>query len=480
MNIVRENISDLNAILKLTIEKVDYEETVSQKIKDYKKKIQMPGFRPGMVPTGLVKKLYGKAILAEEINKMVFDQLHDYIKNEGLDILGEPLVSHENQKPIDFESDTDFEFAFEIGLAPQLEVELSEADTLPYHKVIVDQEMIDNVVENQRSYLGGQRDVDTVEEKDMLKGSFIQADPQGNPVEGGIETKDSVLSVQIIKDEAIRTALIGASVGSEIVFEPVKAYPNAVELAAIFEMDKDQVEEGLKGIPFRFRIDSISRFMPSSIDETFFAALYPEGDVTTEEEHHKRITQELEKNYKKDSSYLFIKDLREYLMSRIDISLPDAFLQRWLLETEQVPTAQKAGEEYARMHEDLKWQLIKNKLAVKYNINVESAEIIDYTKAMLQQQFMAYGLYSFTDDDLNAMAKRHLESKEKYNSIREYLLEQKLVEKILEIVSLDVKEYTKDEFHQLIKSSEKQDDPNPEEISVTEDDSEKSDDIAQE
>ena len=287
MNIVKENIDDLNALLKVKVEKADYEERVEKTLKEYRKKANIKGFRPGMVPMGLIKKMYGISVKADEINKVLSESVQKYLEDEKIDVLGDPLPKYDEEQKYDFEKDDDFNFTFEIGLSPEIDLKLSKKNKIKEYKIIVDDKMKENYVNNIARRYGSFAPGEKVEEKDMLKGDILSLNEDGTVNPDGISTTNSTLSVDVIKDNAIKTLFVGKEKGDVVDFDIKKAFTSDYEVAGLLQKKKDEIAD-VKG-NFRFVIQDISRFHPAKIDNSLFDMVYGEGVVKTEEEFNAKV-----------------------------------------------------------------------------------------------------------------------------------------------------------------------------------------------
>mgnify|MGYP001810037411 CR=1 FL=1 len=351
MNIVRKDIDQSNVTLTLRIEKADYTEKVEKTLRDYRKKANIPGFRPGMVPVGLVKKMYGKAVLAEEINKIVSDELYKYIRENNVNMLGEPMPNETEQQEINFDTQEDFEFVFDLGLAPEFEVELSKKDKVKYYNIAV---------------------------SDVAK--TITSD-------------------------------------------------------------------------FQFKIEGITRYHESAIDQELFDKVYGEGVVNSEEEFRAKIKESIQESLTGDSEYKFGVDAREVLLAKFDnLVFPDAFLKRWVLATNQNLTVETLEADYDKMIADLKWQLIKDKLAKSGEIKVETEDVNEYAKKVTRAQFAQYGMVGMDDELISNYAKDMLKKEETLKNIIEKVAENKVFDIVKNAVKLDTKEVSIEEFNKMFEN----------------------------
>ena len=449
MNIVKKDLDQNNAIVTLSIEKADYAEKVDKTLRDYRKKANIPGFRPGMVPVGLVKKMYGKAVMAEEINKLVSENLYQFIRENSLNVLGEPLPNETEQKPIDFDNQEDFEFVFDLGIAPEFEVSLSKKDKVKFYEITVSDEMIDNQVKSYTGRYGKYVQEEVVEEKDMLKGDLLEM-ANGKVNESGIKVLDATLTAMYMKDDAQKALFVGAKKGDVIVFNPAMAFENEAEISSLLKVSKDEAKTITSD--FQLTIDSITRYHESEINQELFDKVYGEGVVTGEEEFRAKIKENIQENLISDSEYKFGVDAQEMLISKYsDLLFPDAFLKRWVLATNDNITPETLEEDYPKMIADLKWQLIKDKLAKANDIKIETADVEDFAKKMAKAQFAQYGMIGLDDEIIANYAKDIMKKEETVKGIVDRVAEQKIFAAVKEAVKLDTKEISIDDFNKMFE-----------------------------
>jgi len=409
MNIVRKDLDQNNAVVTLLIEKADYTEKVDKTLREYRKKANIPGFRPGMVPVGLVKKMHGKAILAEEINKLVSENLYNYIRDNNVNLLGEPLPNETEQKEVNFDTDEDFEFVFDLGIAPEFEVELTKKDKVDYYTIAVSDEMIENQLKSYTGRYGKYIQEEEVEEKDMLKGELLEL-ADGKVNESGIKVQDATLTAAYMKDDAQKALFVGAKKGDVITFNPAKAFESEGEISSLLKISKDAAKTVESD--FQLTIDSITRYHESEIDQELFDKVYGEGTVTSEEEFKAKIKENIQENLTADSEYKLGIDAKELLVAKYnDLVFPDAFLKRWVLATNENLTTETLEQDFPKMIENLKWQLIKNKLEKANDIKVETADIDAYARKMAKAQFAQYGMIGMEEEIIANYAKDMLRKK---------------------------------------------------------------------
>jgi len=448
MEITRENTGDLTATIKMVISPADYQESVTKILKDYQRKANVPGFRPGHVPYGMIKKLYGGAVFAEEVNKLVSDKLNRYIIDEKLEILGQPLPNNELTPQFEMSEDKDIEFFFDLGLAPSIDFVIDDNISIDYHLIKVDESMVDKYVDDMLQRFGNTTNPESAGEKDILFGDFKQLDPDGNELEGGIH-HTSRLSIDTIADAELKARLVGSKVGDTIVFNPSKATKTAVEVAALLGIDKDEAEN--VDSDFSFNVTEITTLSPAELNVELYEKVFPGVGIITEEEFRNKIRNESEHAFVADSDHLFSHHAQEKLVELVNIPLPDAFMKRWLIESNEGKlTAADLEKDYDKYAEGMKWQLIENKIIKEAGIEVGDQEIKDYVKDYYLQGWRTMQLTDDLQGRLETIAESFL--KDKPNEVRrivDSMYGQRVTAYIKTKVKLVEKEITYDEFIKL-------------------------------
>jgi trigger factor len=450
MNITKENIDDLNAVLKVKIEKPDYEDKVETVLKDYRKKATIKGFRPGMVPIGLIKKMYGRAVQIDEINKIVTENIQKYLADEKLEILGDPLPKADEQDKIDFETQQDFTFSFELGLTPAIELKLSKKNKVNEYEIIIDEKMKNDYLDNYTRRYGELRKAEQTEEKDVIKGKIEAIDNNGNVLSEGPSVEDTSLGIDIIKDKEIKKEFIGKNVNDTIDFDLKKAFPNDTEIAGILHKKKEEVAD--LGANYRFTIAEISRFYPAELGKKLFDRIFGEGIVNSEEEFMKKIEGEIVINLKRESDFKLMMDIKNLAMEKTDFQLPEEFLKKWLLRVNEKSTEEQIDKEFDSFRKDLKWQLIRNKVARDNEVKISEEELQKEAENMTRLQFQQYGLFYATDEQIANYAKETLKREEDAKRIADKILEEKVIVLMKELVRLEPKDVTVEEFNKLFES----------------------------
>ncbi|RLE03940.1 MAG: trigger factor [Bacteroidetes bacterium] len=447
MNISQENSGKLNAILNVKVEEVDYAERVEKVLKDYRKQAKVDGFRPGMVPMGIIKKMYHTPVLVDEVNKLVSESLFNYLQENKVNILGEPLPHKDDVQKFDFEKDTEFEFKFDLGLAPELNMEVSAKDKVPFYKIKVDKKQQGEHKESLLQRFGEFKAVDKAGNDELIKGSLVKVNKEGKEVENGIRVDNVSMSLEMMKDDDQRVLFSGAAGGDQVVFDVKKAFPNDTELASLLRIEKTEVAM-LEGT-FKCFIDEVNKFERAEPGQEFYDKVYGEGEVKTEEEFTKRVTEEIALNYERESEYRFMVDAREALIKKAKIDLPVEFLKRWMVETNEQITEEQVAEDLEKYEDDFRWQLIKEHLLKQQDIKVSEEEALEAAKAMVLNQYMQYGMSNVPEEYLENYAREMMAKPEESRKFYEQKGEEKLISYIKSIVKLDEKEVSSEKFRKL-------------------------------
>jgi trigger factor len=450
MNITRENIDEVNAVIKLLIEKTDYEKEVAGRLKEYRQQASIPGFRPGKAPAGLIKKRFGTAVLVEEVNKLISQSLSKYLVEEKLNILGEPLPNEGQQKDFNWETDENFEFIFDIAIAPEVAVSLDKRSKYKYFNIAVSDEMIDQQVESAVSQLGQNVPTDVAVDNSSVRGNFVQLDAEGNEVEDGIQPENVLLAVDMMKDDEIKASFVGSKKDDIIIFDPVKAFENKVEVGHMLNISKEEAEE-LSG-EFRYTVTEILKFEKAELNEELFVKLYgEETEVKTVEDFRARISEEIATNLTYSSEHKFAIDARDTLVEKNKVVLPEEFLKRWLIAINKELTIEQIEKDFEPFIQDLQWQLIKDNIGKENELQVSPEEAEDFAKQMARAQYNQYGIHDIPDEQLDSFAKMMLEKPEEKERIYKKLYEDKVIAVVKEKVSLAESEISQEEFNELMK-----------------------------
>lgn len=450
MNITRENIDAVNAVLKVAIEKADYEKTVADQLKEYRQKAVIPGFRPGKVPDSLVKRKYRIPVLVEEVNKLLSQKLSQYLVDEKLSILGEPLPNEEQQKSISWETDENFEFVFDIALAPEINISLDKQNEFNFYKITVSEEMIDQQVEMVQSQFGQNVTDETIKENSSVRGNFVQLNGAGEEMEDGIRPNDVLIAIDMIKDTEIKTSFVDKKIGDIVVFDPAKAFENRHELKHMLGIKQEEADE--LNSNFSFTVTDILKFEKAELNEDIFKKIYGEETVIkTVEEFRNQIKSEIEGNLIYSSNQKFSVDAHDKLLEQANITLPEAFLKRWLIAINKELTVEQVENDFDSFMSDLKWQLIKDFIIKENRIKVSVEETQAYAIQMARAQYNQYGIYDIPEEQLESYAKHFLEKPEESERIYKRIYEGKVINTVKEKVSLLETEVSQEEFNEMMK-----------------------------
>ena len=449
MNITFEKTGNVTGVLTLNIEKADYEANVKKGLQTAQKKVQMPGFRPGHVPAGMVKKMYGTQIKAEEVQKLISEKLYAYIQENNLDVLGEP-IAHDDQ--VDIEKDDNFVLHFDLGLSPEMNVELSSNDTVDYYDINVTEEMVDAQVKRMAQQAGHPENVQSYEERDILRGILAQLDENGQPVEGGIVVESASLMPTYFKNDEQKALFNGAKVNDILVINPSKAYEgNDAEVSSLLKVKKEEVAQYTGD--FSFQVNEISRFVPAEINQDFFNAVFGEGAVEGEEAFRAKVKEGIQAQHVLDSDYKFLLDLRAYCEAKVgEVEFPNEVLKKVMLNNNK-----EKGEAYVEEHfeasiNELKWHLIKEKLVKANDIKLEQADVKAAAVEAARMQFAQYGMNNVPAEYLENYAEEMLKNKQQAQSLIERSIETKLVAALKNVLNLNHKAVSAEEFGKLFEN----------------------------
>lgn len=447
MNITTEKVDDLNAVLKVKVSQADYQDKVDAQLKDYRKKANIPGFRKGHVPMGMVKKMVGTNLLVDEINKLLSESLHKYLQDEKLDVLGNPLPKLEDDSKIDWQNQTEFEFSYDVGLAPQFDLKISDKFKFTYYKIKVADKDVDKYVNDVAKRYGKMSNPDVAEADDMLFGKFEELDGTGNIKEGGIN-HTSVVIIEAVTDKKLQKSLVGAKSGDTFDLDPRTISANENDQAAALGVDVATFKNIIS--KFRFTVDKVNRVMPAELNTELFDKLYGPGNVKDEAAFRAKIADELGRGLSVDADRKLKADIQEELIKKLKLDLPNEFLKRWIKASNEKPiTNEQIEAEYEDYAKGLKWQLIENKIIKDNNVKVEHEEVIEHTKGLLKQQMAGMGMPTDDDEQLTETSNRVLQNEEEARNIYMMMYDNKLMTLYKNTFKLKEKEISYDDFVKL-------------------------------
>ena len=452
MNIQFEAPDKVNGLMTITLETADYQPEVEKTLKDYRKRAQIPGFRPGQAPMGMIKRQFGANVKVDVINRMLGEKLYAYIQDNKIHMLGEPLPS-DKQQQLDFEGDKPLEFKFDIAVAPEFEAKLSGKDKVPFYNIAVDDKLIDQQVEMYQSRAGQYEKVENFnpEERDMLKGDLRELDADGNVKEGGIEVADAVLMPQYMKVDDQKKLFEGSKLGDIITWNPRKAYPESdVEVSSLLKIQKEEVKDH-EG-DFTYQITEISRFKKAEVNQALFDQTFGEGTVKDEKEFRQKIADQISQQFKRDSDYKFLLDVREHMEKKVGkLEFPEALLKRVMLNNNKDKGADFVEKNFEASIKELAWHLIKEQLVSAQGIKVEDADLKETAKEAARAQFAQYGMSNIPDEYLENYAQEMLKKRENVDGLVDRAVDVKLTAALKNVVKLDEKEISLEDFQKMLQ-----------------------------
>ncbi len=451
MNVSLQNIDKVSALLTVKLEKADYQEKVDKSLKSIRQKAQIPGFRKGMVPMSLVKKMYGKSVVAEEVNKALSEAVYKYIQDNKVNILGEPLPNEEKQQEIDFDTMEEFEFLFDIALAPEFKAEVDAKDEVDYYQIDVTEDMVNNQVKAYTQRNGKYEQVDVYEDNDMLKGLLAELDENGNTKEGGIQVEGAVMMPTYMKNDEQKAIFANAKVNDVLVFNPHTAWDgNAAELASLLKIDNEAAAEMKSN--FSYQVEEITRHVEGELTQEIFDQVCGKDVVKTEEEFRAKVKEVIANQFVADSDYKFLIDARKMLMEKVGkLEFPDALLKRIMRLNNQDKDEKFVEENYDKSIEELTWHLIKEQLVKANDIQVEQEDVVNMAKEATRAQFAQYGMMNVPEELLENYSKEMLKKKESVEGLVNRVVEAKLASALKSQVKLNYKAVSAEEFNKMFE-----------------------------
>ena len=443
MNITFENPDKVNGLMTITVEENDYKENVEKALKDYRKKANVPGFRPGQVPMGMIKRMYGNAVKMDAINRVVGQEMYKYVQENKIQMLGEPLP-HEGNEAVDIEKDAPYTFQFDLAVAPEINVKLSGHDKVDYLTIEVDDKLIDQQVQMYASRGGSYQKADDYQENDLLKGDLRELD-----VENGIELSEAVVMPSYIKNEDQKKLFEGAKLGDIITFNPRKAYQSDAELASFLKVEKADL--GHHAGEFTYQITEISRFTPAEVNQELFDQVYGKDAVKDEKEFRERVAAEIQAQLQQNSDWKFLQDLRKHCEKKAGkLEWPDELLKRIMKQNNPDKGDEYVEKNYEGSIKELTWHLIKEQLVSEHEIKISDDEVKAAAREAARAQFAQYGMSNIPDEYLDNYAQDMLKKEENVQGFVDRAIDQKLISVMKNVVKLNEKTVTLDEFNELM------------------------------
>ena len=451
MKISFENPDKINGLLTIVVEEEDYKNDVEKTLKDYRKKANVPGFRPGQAPMGMIKRQFGPSVKMDAVNKLIGQQIYKYVQDNKIQMLGEPLTS-EKQAPVDIEKDGPYTFMFDIAVAPEMKVSLTGRDKVDYYKIVVDDKTIDQQVEMLASRAGSYEKAENYEGNDMLKGDLRELDENGNTKEGGITVESAVLMPSYIKVDEQKNLFEGAKLGDIITFNPRKAYPdNDTELSQLLKIERDAAKDMVSD--FSYQITEIQRFKKHEVNEELFKQVFGEDtDVKDEAAFRAKIAEGLNAQLVNDSDYKFLLDVRAHCEKKVGkLEYPDALLKRIMLANNKDKGEKFVGDNYEQSIKELNWHLIKEQLVSAQDIKVDDNDIKETAKEAARAQFAQYGMTNIPEEYIDNYANEIIKKGDSTDALVDRSIDRKLAAVLKGVVKLNEKEVSVEDFNKMMQ-----------------------------
>ena len=442
----------INGLLTVTIEEDDFKNDVEKELKNYRKRANVPGFRPGMVPMGLIRRQYGNAVKMDVVNNKLSEEVNKYIQDNKINMLGMPLGS-EKQTPVDLEKDAPYTFMFDIAVAPEFDIELSDKDAIDYYDITVDDKLVDQQVDGFASRFGAYQKAEEYKEGDVLKGDLRELDAEGNTKEGGVEVEGATVMPQYLKDDDQKKLFEGAKAGDIITFNPYKAYAGGAEVATLLKVEREKKDD-YQG-DFSYQITEVQHFEKHAVDQELVDQVFGKDEVKDEKSFREKIAEGVKQQLATDEDFRFLQDLRKYAEEKVgQLTYPDALLKRVLKENNKDKDDEFINKNYEASLKDLTWSLIKNKLAEKAEVKVNDDDVKNVAREIARAQFAQYGMQNVGEEYVNNYAEELLKQRDTVNQFAERAVDEKLVAAIKPVVKLNHKEISLEDFNKMVTAEQ--------------------------
>lgn len=442
----------INGLLTVTIEEDDFKNDVEKELKNYRKRANVPGFRPGMVPMGLIRRQYGNAVKMDVVNNKLSEEVNKYIQDNKINMLGMPLGS-EKQAPVDLEKDAPYTFMFDIAVAPEFDIELSDKDAIDYYDITVDDKLVDQQVDGFASRFGAYQKAEEYKEGDVLKGDLRELDAEGNTKEGGVEVESATVMPQYLKDDDQKKLFEGAKAGDIITFNPYKAYAGGAEVATLLKVEREKKDD-YQG-DFSYQVTEVQHFEKHAVDQELFDQVFGKDEVKDEKSFREKIAEGVKQQLATDEDFRFLQDLRKYAEEKVgQLTYPDALLKRVLKENNKDKDDEFINKNYEASLKDLTWSLIKNKLAEKAEVKVNDDDVKNVAREIARAQFAQYGMQNVGEEYVNNYAEELLKQRDTVNQFAERAVDEKLVAAIKPVVKLNHKEISLEDFNKMVTAEQ--------------------------
>lgn len=448
MNITFENPDKVSGVLTFVIEEADYQEDVNAQLKKYRKQANIPGFRPGQAPMGMIKRQVGAQVKVDVINKLVGEKLYDYVKENKINMLGEPMP-HLGEEPVDLDAPAPYTLKFDIAVAPEFKAELSKDDKIAYYNIAVDDKLVDQQIEAFASRAGSYQKVDEYQDNDMLKGDLRELNEDGSTKEGGITVSEASMLPSYITVEEQKALFNGAKVGDIITFNPKKAYPTSnVEISSLLKISKEEAENVTAD--FSFQVTEISRYTKHAIDKELFDMVYGDGNVKDEADFRAKVVAGIQDQMNQNADFRLLQDVRTYVERKIgEVKYADELMKRIMLANNKDKGAEYVDKNYEASIKELTWSLAKNQIVEALGIKIEDADVKAAAIDMTRMQFAQYGMNSVPEEYLTQYAEEMLKKPEQVDTFINIAVDRKLMVALKDVVTLETKEISFEDFQKL-------------------------------
>ncbi len=448
MNITFENPDKVSGVLIFVIEEADYQEDVNAQLKKYRKQANIPGFRPGQAPMGMIKRQVGAQVKVDVINKLVGEKLYDYVKENKINMLGEPMP-HLGEEPVDLDAPAPYTLKFDIAVAPEFKAELSKDDKIAYYNIAVDDKLVDQQIEAFASRAGSYQKVDEYQDNDMLKGDLRELNEDGSTKEGGITVSEASMLPSYITVEEQKALFNGAKVGDIITFNPKKAYPTSnVEISSLLKISKEEAENVTAD--FSFQVTEISRYTKHAIDKELFDMVYGDGNVKDEADFRAKVVAGIQDQMNQNADFRLLQDVRTYVENKIgEVKYADELMKRIMLANNKDKGAEYVDKNYEASIKELTWSLAKNQIVEALGIKIEDADVKAAAIDMTRMQFAQYGMNSVPEEYLTQYAEEMLKKPEQVDTFINIAVDRKLMVALKDVVTLETKEISFEDFQKL-------------------------------
>ena len=440
---------EVNGTIVIELEKADYQEKVDKSLNQLRQRAEIPGFRQGKVPKSVIHKMYGKSVLIDEINKIITEELGNFVKENKLKILGEPLADNSPEKQVDLDKDENFKFHFNVGLTPSFDLKLEDVEQ-DYYNVELEDDVLDKQIDSYKQNFGTYLKVEEEAiETDLVKGTLTEVE-NGEVKEDGIVVENAILMPSYLKDETIKSSFVGSKIGDAIVFNPKTAYDNnEAEIASLLQKTKEEIKD--INPDFRFDINEVTRYKEAELNQELFDRVVGEGVVTTEEEFRTKVQEQIIKQFKPGADHLFIHEMRDKIVEKMaEVEFPEDFLKRWLLESSEERNEEQIAKDFPLILEDLKFHVVKQKIVEDNEIKIEFKDIEALAIEVARAQFAQYGMSNLPDDVLQNYSKSLLEKEETIQNLYEKATEEKIIEWLKKNVKVVEKSVSSEEFNKIM------------------------------